>query len=107
MPKYLFKGSYSQSGIAGVMKDGASSRVAAARSIAESVGGSLEAFYFAFGGHDFYAIGDLPDHASAVALAATIGASGAMSQLETVVLISPEEGDAAAEKAVSYRPPGS
>lgn len=107
MPKYMFKGSYSQEGIAGVMKDGASSRVAAARSIAESAGGSLESFYFAFGGHDFYAVAELPDNAAAIALAATIGASGAMSQLETVVLVSPEEGDAAGQRAIRYRPPGS
>lgn len=107
MPKYMFKGSYGQQGIAGVMETGASARVAAARALAESAGGSLESFYFAFGTHDFYAVADLPDHAAAVAVAATVGASGSMSHFETVVLISPEEGDAAAERAVSYRPPGS
>ena len=106
MPKYLFQGSYSQTGISGVMKEGGSAREAAARSLAESVGGTLEAYHFAFGANDFYAIGDLPDHAAAVAVAVTAGASGAFSHFETIVLISPEEADAAAERAVSYRSPG-
>ena len=106
MPRYMFKGSYSQEGIGGVLKDGGSARVDAARAIAESAGGSLASFDFAFGSDDFYAVAELPDHAAAVALAATIGASGAMSHLETVVLISAEEADAAAKRSVSYRPPG-
>jgi uncharacterized protein with GYD domain len=106
MPKYMFKGSYSQSGIAGVMKDGGSARVEAARSLAESVGGTLESYYFALGGHDFYAVADLPDSGAAVAVAATVAASGAMSSFETVVLLTPEEADAAAQRTVSYRPPG-
>lgn len=107
MPRYMLKGSYSKEGIAGVMKDGGSARVEAARAVAESVGGSLASLDFAFGGNDFYAIAELPDHSAAVALAATIGASGAMSHLETVVLISAEEADAAASLTVRYRPPGS
>jgi hypothetical protein len=41
-----------------------------------------------------------------VALAATVAASGAMSSFETVVLLTPEEADAAAQRTVSYRPPG-
>lgn len=106
MPKYMFKGSYSQTGIAGVMKDGGSARVDAARSLAKSVGGTLESFHFAFGDCDFYAVADLPDAAAAVALAATVGASGAMSRFETVVLLTQEEGDVAAERAVTYQPPG-
>ena len=106
MPKYLFQGSYSQQGISGVMKEGGSARADAARALAESVGGTVESYYFAFGGNDFYAIGDLPDHAAAIAVAATAGASGAFSHFETIVLVTPEEADAAVDRAVSYRPPG-
>ena len=107
MPKFMFQGSYSQKGISGVMKDGGSARVAAARAVAESAGGSLEAFYFAFGGNDFYAVADLPDNAAAIALAATVGGSDAIGHLKTVVLISPEEADTAAQRTVAYSPPGS
>lgn len=106
MPKYLFQGSYSQQGISGVMKEGGSARAEAARALADSAGGTLESYHFAFGGNDFYAIADLPDHSAAVSVAATAGASGAFSHFETIVLITAEEADAAAERALSYRPPG-
>jgi len=106
MPKYLFRGSYSQEGIKGVKKEGVSARMDVARALAEGLGGKLEAFYFAFGAHDFYAIADLPDNAAAVALATTVGASGAMSAFETTPLLTPEEANEAARRSVNYRPPG-
>jgi uncharacterized protein with GYD domain len=106
MPKFLFRGSYSQEGIKGVMKEGGTSRKDVAKALAESVGGRLESFFFAFGTHDFYAVADLPDNAAAVVLAATVGASGAMSSFETVPLLTPEEADEAAKRSASYRAPG-
>ena len=106
MPKYLFKGSYSKEGIAGVMKEGGSARRAAAKRLAESVGGTLDSFHFAFGSADFYALTDLPDHTAALTIAATIGASGSFSHLETIVLVSPEEADAVSQRSADYRPPG-
>lgn len=83
-----------------------SGRRDAANALAEGLGGRLETFHFAFGTHDFYAIADLPDNAAALALAATVGASGAMSSFETTPLFTPEEADEAARRSVSYRPPG-
>jgi uncharacterized protein with GYD domain len=105
--KYLLKVSYTPEGIKGVMKEGGTGRSAAVESLAESMGGSIEAFYFAFGSDDVYVIADMPDHATAMAIAATVGASGAISNFETVVLLEPSEVDAAMKKTVTYRPPGS
>ena len=107
MPKYLFKGSYSREGIAGVLREGGSARRAATKRLAESVGGTLESFHFAFGSADFYAIADLPDNATALTVAATVGAAGSLSHLETVVLMPAEEADAIAQGTADYRPPGS
>lgn len=70
------------------------------------LGGTVEAFYFAFGESDAYVIADLPDNVSAAAVASAVGASGALSNYETVVLLTPAEIDEAVKKAVSYRPPG-
>jgi hypothetical protein len=42
---------------------------------------------------------------TAAAVALTVNASGAV-QAKTVVLLTPEEVDAAAQKSVSYSPPG-
>jgi hypothetical protein len=49
---------------------------------------------------------DLPDHATAVAFASSVGATGALSKVETVVLLTPAEIDAAVQKTVEYRAPG-
>ena len=105
MPKYLFHGSYTQEGVKGLLKEGGTSRRATIEALAKGMGGSIEAFYFAFGESDVYVIGDLPDQATAAALSLTVGAAGAI-QLSTTVLITPEEIDEAAKKTVNYRPPG-
>ena len=70
-----------------------------------SVGGRLDAFYFAFGDTDLYVIAELPDHSAAAALALTVAQSGKAST-KTIVLLPPEEMDAASKKTVAYRPPG-
>ena len=49
MPHYMFRATYSQQGIQGVIKDGAASRVAAVEAMAGSVGGRILAAYWAFG----------------------------------------------------------
>lgn len=107
MAKYLLKVSYSAEGIKGVMKEGGTARAAAIEKIVESVGGSLESFYFAFGADDVYVIAEVPDQATAMAVAAAVGSSGAISSYETVVLVEPSEVDAATKITVGYRPPGS
>ena len=107
MAKYLLKVSYSVDGLKGVMKEGGTSRVKAVERALAGVGGSLESFYFAFGGDDVYVIVDVPGHTEAAAIAATVGSSGAISSYETVVLLSPAEVDEAMKMAVDYAPPGS
>jgi uncharacterized protein with GYD domain len=106
MPKYMVKGSYSQDGLKGLVKGGGSARRTALSQALQSVGGKLEAVYFAFGSDDVYVIADAPDNVSVAALSMAAGASGSVSRLETVVLLTPEEVDQAAKKAVTYRAPG-
>ena len=106
MPKFLFRGSYSQAGIEGLKREGGSARKQVAAEVTASVGGTVEAYYFAFGPHDFYIVAELPDQSAAVALAATVGASGAMRSFDTIPLLTPDEIDEAMKRSVSYRPPG-
>jgi uncharacterized protein with GYD domain len=106
MPKYMFKVCYSTEGLGGVRKEGAAARGAFIGQLLETVGGSLEAFYFAFGDTDVYVIADLPDQKTAMAIAATVGSSDAISSFETVALLSTQEVDAAMKISVGYRPPG-
>jgi uncharacterized protein with GYD domain len=105
MAKYLFHGSYTQAGIQGVLKDGGTGRRKAVDALAQSLGGTIESMYWAFGKDDFYVIGDLPSHAAAAALAATTGASGSVS-ISTVVLLTAEEIDASVRLHPEYRKPG-
>jgi uncharacterized protein with GYD domain len=106
MAKFMIKVSYSATGIKGVLAEGATSRVETIRGLIASVGGTMESLHFAFGGSDVYVIAQIPDTATAVALAATIGSSDAISAYETVVLIDPADIDAAASITVGYRAPG-
>src|SRR4051812_18485642 len=106
MPKFLFEAAYTLDGIKGIQRAGGSSRRDAIAQVAEAVGGRLESLYFAFGERDVYVILDLPDNETAAAVALTVNASGATT-VRTVVLLTPEEVDAAAKRSVAYRPPGS
>jgi uncharacterized protein with GYD domain len=106
MPRYLFIASYTSEGAKGVLaKGGTARRISVEKSIAD-VGGRLESFDFAFGGDDVYAIAELPDNTTAAAFALNIGADG-RTKVRTVVLISPEDVDAAAQRSITYSGPGS
>jgi uncharacterized protein with GYD domain len=106
MPKYLLEVNYSLEGIKGVKAKGGSARVAAATELIEGLGGTVESFYFAFGGSDVYVVADMPDNVAAAAAAITVSAGGGATT-KTVALITPEEMDAAAKMQATYRPPGS
>ncbi len=105
MPKFLFEASYTSEGVKGVQSAGGSSRRDAIARLAESAGGQLESFHFAFGDRDAYVIVDLPDNESATAVALSVNSVGAAT-VRTVALLTPEEVDAAAKRSVDYRPPG-
>jgi uncharacterized protein with GYD domain len=106
MAKYLIKASYNAEGIRGVLKGGGSARLTAVEKAVSGLGGSVESFYFGFGGSDVYVTVEVPGNVEAAAMAATVGASGAMASYETVVLLTPEEIDQAAKAAIDYSPPG-
>jgi uncharacterized protein with GYD domain len=105
MPKYLITGSYTVEGAKGLLKEGGSKRRTAVRDVVEGLGGKLEAFYYAFGDTDVFAIIDVPDATTASAFSLAVGASGS-ARVSTVPLISPEEVDQACKKSVKYRSPG-
>ena len=105
MPKFMIKASYNTEGAKGLMKEGGSARRAVVQKLVESLGGKVEAFYFAYGEEDAYIITDMPDAATGIAISLTVNASGAV-RLSTIPLITPEELDAASKKTVNYRAPG-
>jgi len=105
MPKYLVQANYVGEGIKGLLKEGGSSRRAVVEKLFASLGGKVEAFYYAFGDTDLFVIADVPDNITAAALSLTVNAAGAATSRITV-LLTPEEIDAAAKKTPIYRAPG-
>jgi uncharacterized protein with GYD domain len=103
--KYLVRANYVGEGIKGLMAEGGTKRRDAVQASLESVGATMECFYFAFGDVDVFGIGDFPDAASATAWSLMVNSTGAVS-LHLVPLMTPEDLDAAAAKTPSYRAPG-
>jgi uncharacterized protein with GYD domain len=105
MPKYLVQASYTSEGAKSFVRDGGSGRRAAMAQAIESVGGKLEAMYFAFGDVDVYVIIDLPDNISAAAVWLATNRTGTITS-KTVVLLTPEEMDQVSKKAIEFHMPG-
>jgi uncharacterized protein with GYD domain len=106
MPRYLTLFKYAPEGAKGFLKDRASAREAAARKAFESIGGKLEAVYWASGEYSGITISEFSDAASGAALTALLDASGAFSHIEHIELLATSELDRALSKSMTYRPPG-
>jgi uncharacterized protein with GYD domain len=108
MPLYLSKFSYTPETWARMTSNPEDRRVAAQAYI-ESVGGKLHGFWYAFGAHDGYTLWEAPDNVSMAAVALAIGSGGALSSLDTTVLMTVDETIEALRKAgeVAYKTPGS
>jgi uncharacterized protein with GYD domain len=107
MPLYLTRFSYTPETWARLIRE-PEDRRQAAQSYIESVGGKLHGFWYAFGTHDGYTLWEAPDNVSMAAVALAIGGGGALSSIDTTVLLTVEETIEALHKAeqIQYRAPG-
>ena len=107
MPMYLTRFSYTPETWARLIQNPEDRRKAATAYV-ESVGGTLHGFWYAFGSHDGVNLWEAPDDVSMAAVALAIGSGGAVTNLETTVLMTVEDTMAALQTAqqVKYRPPG-
>lgn len=107
MPKYMVLYTFKGETLKAFMKK-PSDRATVVSEAAQSVGGRLESYYWMFGGHDGFAILDLPDSAAAAKLAITVSSTGAFQHLETHELFSSEDvlEIMKATQAVEYSAPG-
>jgi uncharacterized protein with GYD domain len=107
MPLYLTRFSYTPETWARLIGNPEDRREAAGSYI-ESVGGKLHGFWYAFGEHDGYTLWEAPDNVSMAAVALAIAGGGALSSLETTVLLTVDDTIEALRRAeqLSYRPPG-
>jgi uncharacterized protein with GYD domain len=105
MTKYLFEANYVGEGIKGLIREGGTKRRDALVEALNSVGGSLESFYYAFGDTDVLGVFDVPDQSGAAALSLMINATGNVN-VRLKPLMTPEDIDEATKKTPSYRAPG-
>jgi len=108
MPLYLSRFSYTPETWARMIENPEDRRQAAEAYIG-AVGGKLHGFWYAFGSHDGYSLWEAPSNVSMAAVSLAITGGGALSSLETTVLLSVEETLEALRIAegVEYRPPAS
>jgi uncharacterized protein with GYD domain len=107
MPLYLSRFSYTPETWATLIGNPEDRRTAA-QSYIESVGGKLHGFWYAFGSHDGFTLWEAPDNVSMAAVALAISSGGALSSLETTVLLTVDETIEALGRVeqVQYRAPG-
>jgi uncharacterized protein with GYD domain len=107
MPLYLTGFSYTPETWARLIGNPEDRRTAA-QSYIESVGGKLHGFWYAFGTHDGFTLWEAPDNVSMAAVALAISGGGALSSVETTVLLTVDETLEALRKVdqVRYRAPG-
>ena len=106
MPKFITFFSYTGES-AKAMIDKPSDRSAAARGLVESLGGTVESFYWMQGKHDGFLIYSLPDNVPAAALGLAVASTGAITGVQTHEVYGAAEQAAimATAKKVTYKPP--
>jgi uncharacterized protein with GYD domain len=109
MARYLVQVAYTPEAWANLLKN-PQNRLDNAADVAESLGGTFESAYLAFGEYDVVLMLDLPDNTTAAAVSMVYSAGGAIKSIKTTPLIGVPEGIEAMRKAsvavASYRPPG-
>ena len=105
MPKFMLKAQYTVGGLEGAVREGFASREQYIRELAESMGITVEAMYWAYGEDDVVAIFSTTDDATVVAFSIAINMSGA-ARASTTPLLTAAEMDAIVDKLPEFRPPG-
>ena len=105
MPMFLATGPYSSAGAAGLAKTGARQRASQIAAMAETLGGRLEAMYFGLSESDTYIVFELPDIATAAAIAKAVTAAGT-GHCDMQPILTPGQMDEALEIDTTFAPPG-
>ena len=107
MAFYLMRFSYTPETWSKLMEN-PEDRRDAARAYIEQVGCALHGFWYGFGEYDGYTLWEAPDNVSMAGVAIALSAGGAISSLQTTVLLTIEETLEALGKSasVTYRSPG-
>jgi uncharacterized protein with GYD domain len=108
MAYYLLQLAYTPQGWAALVKN-PQNRLETLAPVVEQLGGSIVNGWMQFGEYDVLMICQMPEHASAAALAMAISSGGAVEDVKTTPLLTFEEGLESLKKAgaTQYSPPES
>jgi uncharacterized protein with GYD domain len=83
-------------------------RMEALRPVIEKLGGQLLGWYYTWGDYDVVVLFEVPGNVNAAAASMAIAAGGAVKEIKTTPLMSPEDGFDAMllAQGAGYRPPG-
>ena len=98
MAYYLYRWTYKDPAIQ-AMRETPQDRPAQLRKAVEAFDGKLHQFFYALGKYDGIAVVEFPDNESCAACSLTLTGAGANAALTTTVLLSPDEGYRAMQKA--------
>ena len=105
MRKYLVQVSYMGEGPKGLLQGDATQRREAAEQLIENLGGTIEAFHYAFGEDDLFVSADLPDNVRLTASSFVVNPSLA-AKVRNIVPSTHEEVDQVTKRTIVYRPVG-
>jgi uncharacterized protein with GYD domain len=108
MPTYLVQFSYTPRSIRSLVDKPDADHAGEAAAMVASLGGKLLGYWYAFGTSDGVVVLEAPDNSAAASVAMAIGGTGEVSRLETTVLLTMDEAQAAMRRAASatHLPPG-
>lgn len=98
MAKYITFFSYSAEAVRAMIHH-PSDRSAAAKALVESLGGTVESFYWMQGAHDGFLISEVPDGVAGTALVAAVASTGTITDLESHEIFDHDQQALIVEKA--------
>jgi uncharacterized protein with GYD domain len=108
MPHFLVRFRYAPRSIEALVDQPGRDHAGEASAMMASLGATLHGYWYAFGDFDGVVLLEAPDSSTAAAVAMAVGGTGEVSRLETTVLLTMDEAQAAMRKAATatHRPPG-
>ena len=108
MPHFLVQFRYASRSIRGMVEQPDVDHAAQASAMVASLGAKLLGYWYAFGSFDGVVLMEAQDNSTAASVAMAIGGTGEVSKLETTVLLTMDEAQAAMRKAAAAKhlPPG-
>ena len=107
MPTYMVQAAYTSVAWSKLVQR-PENRMEALRPVIEKLGGQLLGWYYTWGDYDVVVLFEVPGNVNAAAASMAIAAGGAVKEIKTTPLMSPEDGFDAMllAQGAGYRPPG-